>query len=147
MKNSSLQLKHYHFNKLLLEVNKQFDTDSHAQKNIYFVPNAERMHAKITVNQPDNLAKGAEPFHAIELHFAYKEDDFPYSFAIELFGVVACNQALNEEEEHEHLFVVNSVSILYSAIRDQLLTLSARYPYGPMMLPSLDFRSLAKVEV
>lgn len=33
-------------------------------------------------------------------------------------------------------------SMLYSAVRNQLLTLSARHKYGPMMLPSVDFRPI-----
>lgn len=147
MKSSALQLKHYHFVKLLLEVNEQFDYSAGPATEMYAIPDAEKMHAKIKVNQPESLQEGAEPFNAIELQFSYEEEGFPYHFDVELFGVVSCAEPLNnEEEKHEHMFVVNSVSILYSAIRDQLLTLSARYQYGPMMLPSLDFRSLTKVE-
>ena len=33
-------------------------------------------------------------------------------------------------------------SMLYYAVRDQLLTLSARHKYAPMMLPSVDFRPI-----
>lgn len=142
-----MQLKHYHYNKVLLEANKGFSPIENGLPDMYCVPNAEKIHTQIRVNQPENLADGAEPFYALEIKFAYKEEDFPYLFDVELFGIISCDQPLNEKEDkHDHLFVVNSVSMLYSAVRDQLLTLSARHQYGPMMLPSLDFRSLTKAE-
>ena len=53
------------------------------------------------------------------------------------------SSVLGNSEEIRHRLVINAASILYSSVRDQLLTLSARHKYGPMMLPSLDFRSIA----
>ncbi|GLR64389.1 hypothetical protein [Marinospirillum insulare] len=145
MKNSAIQLKHYHFTKLVLEVNENFQAADSAVDEMYLVPDTKKIRTNIIVKQPEALPEGEAYFNAIELKFSFEENDFPYSFDVELFGVVSCTEALNEQDnKHNHLFVVNSVSMLYSAIRDQLLTLSARYQHGPMMLPSLDFRGLEK---
>ena len=41
------------------------------------------------------------------------------------------------------LVAINGASILYGAMREHLLTLSARHRHGPVLLPCLDFRGLA----
>ena len=145
MQGSTIQLKHYHFTKLVLEINENYKVGEKDEPEGYLAPNPANLHINVMVNQPASAPENEPFFNAIELKLNYEEDSFPYVFKVELFGVVTCSNSLNEQEEkHEHLFVVNSVSMLYSAIRDQLLTLTARYQYGPMMLPTLDFRGLTK---
>ena len=73
----------------------------------------------------------------------YEEPDFPYHFAVELDGIFNPGEQGKESEETRHRLVVNAASILYSSARDQLLTLSVRHKYGPIMLPSVDFRAIA----
>lgn len=55
-------------------------------------------------------------------------------------------EQLEEDEQQRYRLVVNASSILYSSVRDQLLTLSARHKYDPIMLPSLDFRTITAAE-
>lgn len=142
MKESSIQLKHYHYEKVLLEVNQGYQVTDNVD---YQVPDVDKINIQVKVNEPESLPEGETPFFAVELRLFCEDKDFPYSFDVELFGVVGCTTPLaDDEEKHEHMFVVNSVSLLYSSIRDQLLTLSSRYRHGPMMLPSVDFRSLTK---
>ena len=46
-------------------------------------------------------------------------------------------------DERRRLVAINGASILYGAMREHLLTLSARHRHGPVLLPCLDFRGLA----
>lgn len=95
------------------------------------------------LGERDALEEGADPFFVLTLGLEYEEPDFPYHFAIEMEGIFIPGEQENEGEEVGHRLVVNAASILYSSVRDQLLTLSARHKYGPIMLPSLDFRAIA----
>lgn len=45
-----------------------------------------------------------------------------------------------EHERLEHLVQINGASVLYSAARDFVLTLTSRGPWGPLMLPTVNFR-------
>lgn len=145
MKKSSLQLEHYHYTKLLLEVNTGYQADKEPDNSVYFIPEAEAIKATIRLQRVVNQETDEQPLYALELSFSCDDPAFPYVFSVGLVAFVVCEEALAEEiEQHQHRLVVNAVSMLFSAVREQLLMLSARHQYGPMMLPSLDFRSLAE---
>lgn len=144
MKLASLQLKHYHFTRLLLEANDNADiSDSVMREWPYREPEAGKLKTSIVLAEPDALEEGAEPFFLLTLGVEYDEADFPYHFAVKLDGIFVPDEQEDESESSQHRLVVNGASMLYSSVRDQLLTLSARHKYGPMMLPSLDFRTIA----
>lgn len=143
MKLASMQLKHYHFTRLLLEANDDADiSDSDMRNSPYREPDAGKLKTSIVLGEPDALEEGAEPFFLLTLGLEYEEPDFPYHFAVELDGIFVPDKQEKESEDLRRRLVVNAASILYSSARDQLLTLSARHKYGPMMLPSVDFRTI-----
>ncbi|HRI56303.1 MAG TPA: hypothetical protein PK170_04315 [Anaerolineae bacterium] len=45
-------------------------------------------------------------------------------------------------DERKRLVVINGASMLFGAIREQLLSLSGRHKFGPFLLPSLNFANL-----
>mgnify|MGYP001044956583 CR=1 FL=1 len=144
MKLADLQLKHYHFTRLLLEVNAEAEIhDANMHASPYREPDNEHLKTSIVLGEPEVLEEGAEPFFLLTLGLEYRQPDFPYAFAVELDGIFVVADSVVEAEDLRHRLVVNAVSILYSSVRDQLLTLSARHKYGPMMLPSIDFRTIA----
>lgn len=144
MKLAGMQLKHYHFTRLLLEANDGSDfSDSDMRNSPYREPDAGKLKTSIVLGEPDALEKDAAPFFVLTLGLEYEESDFPYHFSVELDGIFVPGEHDEESEERRHRLVVNAASILYSSVRDQLLTLSARHKYGPMMLPSVDFRAIA----
>lgn len=145
MKKSSLQLEHYHYTKLLLEVNADYQADKELENSVYFIPDAKAIKTTIRLQKVVNQENTEQPLYALELNFSCDDATFPYVFSVGLMAFVMCEETLAEEiEQHQHRLVVNAVSMLFSAVREQLLMLSARHQYGPMMLPSLDFRSLAE---
>lgn len=71
-----------------------------------------------------------------------KDSHFPYLFAASLEGVFTIDHK-GDLEERKRLVVCNGASILYSAAREQLLSLTARHKFGPMLLPTVSFNNLS----
>lgn len=62
----------------------------------------------------------------------------PYDVDIEIAGSFSISDKI-PKENREDLVIVNGCSILYSAIRDQLMTISARCHHGALILPTVNF--------
>jgi preprotein translocase subunit SecB len=67
----------------------------------------------------------------------------PYRGQLVLQGVVRMHGA-QSLLERKQLAVVNGVSLLYGVARDMVCTLTGRGVHGQMLLPTLNFRSLAE---
>lgn len=70
--------------------------------------------------------------------------NFPYQFALGGDAIVSFHGLDSDLEKVRNLVLVNGASMLYGALREVLLSLSSRFPNGPIMLPSADFRDLPK---
>lgn len=146
MKLSPLQLKHYHYNHLQLEsvVSEQLmEKDSSSP---YWVPAASKIKTTITVGEPEIPEQQSQYIFIITLQLNYQEKGFPYKFIISIEGVFVCDDMKEPSEKLQQELVVNATSLLYSSVREQFLTLSSRQKYGPLMLPTLDFRSLQRAD-
>jgi preprotein translocase subunit SecB len=66
----------------------------------------------------------------------------PYLIDIETAGVVLLRNGAEKLGSPRDLVIVNGASLLWSAIREQLLTLTSRMPVGPVMLPTVHFHDL-----
>lgn len=62
----------------------------------------------------------------------------PYDIEIEVQGLFSFDQIV-PKEQRESLLMVNGSSVLYSVMREQVLSLTARGAYGPVMLPTVNF--------
>lgn len=67
----------------------------------------------------------------------------PYRGQLALQGVVRMHGA-KTLLERKQLAVVNGVSLMYGVARDMVCTLTSRGVHGQMLLPTLNFRSLAE---
>ena len=63
---------------------------------------------------------------------------FPYEADISIQGLVEVHESF-PAEKREQLAVVNGLGLLYSAIREMVLTVTARLANGPLCLPTLNF--------
>lgn len=146
MKKSPLQLKHYHYSKFMLEVNTEFDAADggvEPDADFYWVPDAELLKTMIRLRNVAGQEEQEHPLYALEFSLDFTSKDFPYSFSVGVLALVTCEEPLADEVDKQmHLLAVNTVSMLFSAVREQLLALSSRHQHGPIMLPSLDFRVL-----
>jgi preprotein translocase subunit SecB len=74
-----------------------------------------------------------------------QQKDCPYQGQTEMIGWFTVSDQWPEERAEE-LVSVNGASILYGAIREMLLTVTARSSHGPFMLPTMSFASAVKTE-
>jgi len=68
----------------------------------------------------------------------------PYTIDIATEGVVLVPNGAEKLGAPEDLAVVNGTSLLWSAVREQVLSLTARMRVGPVMLPTVHFHDLKK---
>ena len=66
----------------------------------------------------------------------------PYLIDIEAAGVVLLPNGAEKLGLPRDLVTVNGAALLWSSIREQLLTLTSRMPVGPVMLPTVHFHDL-----
>lgn len=66
----------------------------------------------------------------------------PYRIDIEAAGIILLPKGAETLGSPHDLVSVNGAALLWSAIREQLLTLSSRMPAGPVMLPTVHFHDL-----
>lgn len=66
----------------------------------------------------------------------------PYRIDIEAAGIILLPKGAEKLGSPHDLVTVNGAALLWSAIREQLLTLTSRMPAGPVMLPTVHFHDL-----
>lgn len=66
----------------------------------------------------------------------------PYTIDIAVEGIVLVPNGAEKLGLPEDLAVVNGTSLLWSAVREQVLSLTARMRAGPVMLPTVHFHDL-----
>ncbi len=143
MKPSTLQLQHYHFTSLSIAVAEGFDLSKMESGESPYPP-IEPKDLKVEIRAGEPESDGSELF-VVGVAVAYEppaQSGFPYEFSAAVEGVFTLD-ATEEGQDREKIVVVNGAGMLMGAIREQLLTLSARHRFGPMLLPTLDLRQLA----
>lgn len=66
----------------------------------------------------------------------------PYVVDIDVAGVILLSSGAEKLGPPEDLVSVNGASLLWSAVREQVSTLTARMPAGPVTLPTVNFHHL-----
>lgn len=135
MQTSPLQLKEYQFTQVQVVARE----DVPAQDGIADIDGVtieERIQWGIADADTDNpLAYGLKLFIGINNESGKK---VPYNVGVELQGLFVFDQSV-PLEKRESLLMVNGSAILYSVIREQVLSLTARSVFGPLMLPTVNF--------
>lgn len=145
MKPAVLQLKHYHFNAVALEARPEVAEFPHLDAGELYPPlPADALDPEVSHAEPADIDDPHEFVVKVKLeHSPTESSGFPYRFLIEVEGLFVIDHN-GEIGERRRLVAVNGASILYGAMREHLLTLSARHRYGPILLPCLDFRGMAR---
>ena len=142
MHSPRLQLRHYHFNQLSLTACADFDPERLQQSDrLYPSLQDDALVADIRSAMLDG---GDEVLIVVTLRLAYEAPDdrsFPYALAVEAEGFFAIDTTQNERlEACERPAAMEAAGSLYAAIREQILTVSSRHKFGPMLLPDRTFR-------
>ena len=86
-------------------------------------------------------------FYGVKLRISVENKEgkiAPYDLDVEVAGVFEIINKKIKKEEREEMVTVNGCAVLYSAIRDQIMTLTARSVRGALILPTVNFQD--KVE-
>ncbi|WP_457389268.1 hypothetical protein [Roseateles sp. P5_E1] len=141
MHSSALQLEHYELAALQVSPVEDFDGKGDGKypnfDNAQFDSSVEFGKAERGDEAPDSLW-GIK----LRLRAAPKEgSSFPYIFDISIVGFVS--GAKLPEDKRQDLCLVNGTSLLYGALRDEILRLTSRMRNGPLLLPTAQFHELA----
>lgn len=140
MEASRLRLETYHLTKISIIPREEVDVTPVGQ---FADLNAADMASEVTLQVLDD-EESKEVKRALQLEVFVKpkvDSAFPYDIDISILGVFDANEL--PAEKRDVLVLVNGASMLYSALREQLLTLTYRCIHGPVMLPSVHFGKLA----
>jgi preprotein translocase subunit SecB len=70
---------------------------------------------------------------------------FLYDLEVIVIGIVEVRAELPEEQKKQ-IAVVNGFSILYGAVREMVINLTCRSPYGPLTIPTITFTGVLKLD-
>jgi len=123
-----LQLEKYFFPKIFLEANPKFKASGKGPK------------AELDVKNGVTLLSKEERIWRVTLGLKAlsKEEFAPYKMDISVVGFFRVDKKF-PESEMEELVTVGGSSILYSATRDFVLTITARGPWPAVFLPTTSF--------
>lgn len=144
MKASPLEIEKYLFEESSVKVNNHFDSESDAHNavtismeiGVQFRPHktdVELYQIEVSLKVPE-----VSDDSAVEISKKY-----PYQISMSVLGKFRIPGATNfTKASIEQLLSVDAVSILYSAIREQIITITARSKHSVFCLPSLSFSSV-----
>lgn len=72
-----------------------------------------------------------------------KTNPYIYDIEIQTIGIVELIVEV-PSDDRQKLAVVNGLSILYGAVREMVINLTSRSPYGALMLPTISFTDVLK---
>lgn len=136
MKHSPLQLLRYLVPEIACSANPGFAPQKECENAI------DQFSVNAVVTQ--QKAQGNFPGHSwlVDMTISQKlkeGQNFPYKFDLSIVGFFACNNGFPSSVDEEHFVRVNGSSMLYGAARELIRSLTARGPWGELILPSISF--------
>jgi preprotein translocase subunit SecB len=126
----SMQLEHYVFPEISISANKKYDPEI----DFDFKSMELKINPQMSVNDPEEYLLQLDVWST-----ATDDDNFPYSFHIT--GVIKFSyRGIEDEAERNKRAFHNGASMLYAAIREQLVSLTSRNVYAPLFLPAWYFK-------
>lgn len=130
-----LQLERSFFTKLHIDVNPEYRSDQNKTGN-----------AEIEIAVGLNVAQHNEDPNRYQIRLIIdgvegKEAPTPYNISLQIVGYFI----VDNEFEHDNIgriVEINGASILYSAAREQVLTVTGRGPWGSFHLPTVNFNNM-----
>ena len=124
---TTLQLKNYFYPNILIKANPKYKLSEKTEE--------AKLDVKSNLTRlPDNRGWRV----ILDLKTIQEENPIPYEIEIKVVGFFQVAPDYPEAEV-EDLVRIGGSSILYSATRDFVLTISSRGPWGPVFVPSVSF--------
>lgn len=146
MQLSPLQLLEYVFDGVSVQPVEGYKIDPEVSPNLVFFPGKLSISAEVGIDLLAEEPKYSDYGVSLALKVGPKSDELaPYEVHVTVKGLVRMHlvQADGQAEERRVRALVNGVSLLYGAVRDQVMTITSRSVHGPFLLPSVSFADLA----
>lgn len=104
-----------------------------------FDPEAERVEPEVKVKVGVDRNKENDSYQvALDISFESEseENSYPYSVSLIAIGIFKVDPNFSDPDK---LLGITGASIIYSAAREFIITITSRGPWGPVMLPSISF--------
>lgn len=151
MKQSPIQLLQLTFRKVLVEIDPQHAPNEPPNPmTSVFIFDGVNIATEVTLGELD-MAHDRGPIYLVTLRVlidnqaqpeAPDAQFSPYLIDVSAAGVILLPKGAEALGPAADLVSVNGASLLWSAIREQVLALSSRMPAGPVMLPTVHFHDL-----
>jgi hypothetical protein len=112
------------------------------------------IHTEVSIGASDSQDNGRLYFLTLQVVVdnmtqpdMVKQKYSPYTIDIATEGVVLVPKESERLGQPEDLAIVNGTSLLWSAVREQVLSLTARMRAGPVMLPTVHFHDVKERSV
>lgn len=146
MQLSPLQLLEYVFDGVSVQPVKGYQPDPDVSPSLVFFPGKLSLSAEVGIDLLAEEPNYSDYGVSLALKVGPKADEqAPYEVHVTVKGLVRMHltQAVGQAEERRVRALVNGVSLLYGAVRDQVMTITSRSVHGPFLLPSVSFSDLA----
>ncbi|MDP3886984.1 hypothetical protein [Hydrogenophaga sp.] len=141
-----MQLLEYVFDGVSVHPVEGYKIDPEVSPNLVFFPGKLSISAEVGIDLLAEESKYSDYGVSLALKVGPKSDELaPYEVHVTVKGLVRMHlvQADGQAEERRVRALVNGVSLLYGAVRDQVMTITSRSVHGPFLLPSVSFADLA----
>jgi preprotein translocase subunit SecB len=133
LRETSLLLERYFYPKISIQADPKYQ------------PAAAPLLAEISVSTHFTKLAEAGRKWAVTISIKTSTKDHPIPYKIDLSAVGYFRIAPDyPEEEVEKLIRIGGPTVLYSAARELILTISSRGPWGPVFIPSMSFLETPK---
>lgn len=152
MRTAPIQLSQISFRRVSVELDAaRIPEDGSTPKNVAFDFDGVNIATHVSFSPADEAERpGTALFLALRVVIDNQTADgdqarySPYLVDIEAGALVRALPGAEALGDIEDLVVVNGTSMLWSAIREQVCTLTARMPAGQVMLPTVNFHDLKR---
>lgn len=139
MRPSAVRLEHYNLTSLLIQPVEGYSPNFDEGLYPKFA-NAD-FDISVRLGEPVDDDDDEYMIHLVLKASPKEGKPFPYTFSVGADAVLTYHGKRDNSERQEFI-LVNGTSMLYSAVREVLFSLTFRFPVGPMMLPSANFIDL-----
>lgn len=140
---SPVNLEHYNLTRLDIETIEGYQP---AVAGIYPGFEQASFSAQVDVSEVTGENIPNPPAYQITLHLIGEpksEQAFPYRFNIGTVGFFSFRGS-ETGGSRDDIVSVSGCGMLYSTLRDVLLSLTIRFPHGPILLPTVSFMDVRK---
>ena len=146
MQLSPLQLLEYTFESFSVNLTPDYD-NSRRDPSAVVAPSNMTLESECGI--ADIQEKDAFSDYALKLVLKVapsEQASAPYSLAVAVRGIFRMHRMNDEKDlpDRKSRALVNGISILYGVAREMVTSVTSRFAYGQMLLPTLNFTQLAQ---